>query len=162
LFLERADALGSLSAFPKYLGDTGSAGISIAVSPDISYLVAEASAGTSVGCRLSPRSSEYDVFDCGARCSRANKLRFMGFSDVAVFLERFRLKHSHQINAAASKTVRALATPIPAAWAAVIPELEVFGPGNILLLGRVIANKFTLLTASSVKTACETEKLCRS
>jgi hypothetical protein len=163
-FLERTDALCPLSApVSKYLGDTGAAGISTGVSPDISNRLTEASAGTSVGCRLSPRSSENDVFDCGARCNRAKKLRPTGFSEAAASFECFRLKQSLQIKATTNKTARALPTPMPAAAPAEIPELfGLCGPGNMLLLGRVIAIKLTLFSASRVKIACDMEKLFRS
>lgn len=163
-FLNKADVLCPLSALvSKYLGDTGAAGISTGVSPDISNRVTEASAGTSVGCRLSPRSSENDVFDCGARCNRAKKLRFTGFSDAAASFERFRLKQSLQIKATTTKTARALPTPMPAAAPAEIPEpFGLWGPGNMLLLGRVIAIKLTLFSASRVKMDCDMEKLLRS
>ena len=120
----------------------------------------EASAGTSVGCLLSASNTAITPREaCDRRSLAIRDLRWgrlFSLSESSDFLSRL-LWQQVQSTAAANTTARPTPTPIPAL--APVDRPAVLGPGKILLDGRVIANKLTLFTASSVKTAWDRAKL---
>ena len=151
----------------KNVDDTSAPGISSGSLPGSSNREVVASAGTSVGCLLSPSNSDTVVLEPEERVKRLKMLRL--FEPLLVFSESrdfLLLKQKNQIPRAATTTPMPTPTPIPACAPAERPDSELidleltdFGPVKMLSSGRVIAYKATLFTASSVNTACESEKL---